>query len=238
MYCIYLMYNWINGKIYVGKTSDFDRRFKDHLKIARGGKTKYPNSYSYIHSALNKYGFGNFIIKAVDSEIADETFAFQKEIEWIATLRENGFLLYNLTKGGDGASGHTMSEDGRKRLALSKKGLTPWNKGKSTPEDTRIKQSLSTKKRFSKAQHPLKGKVSHFKGKKRPEGFGEKISKSKKGVPRTKSAILATSKLTEEQVKEIRNLINQGKSNKDIAKLFNVHRDTISRIKNSKTWKG
>jgi DNA invertase Pin-like site-specific DNA recombinase len=55
-------------------------------------------------------------------------------------------------------------------------------------------------------------------------------------VPKSREHVLATSKLTEEQVREIKKLIIIGISNKEIAALFNVSRDTISRIKNNKTW--
>lgn len=236
MFCIYLIFNKVNGKIYVGKSQDAVVRFRDHLKIARGGKEKYHGSYSYIHAALNKYGFDNFIVRVVEQDIFDEQSAFSKEKEWIELLKNGGYVIYNLTDGGDGATGHKMSEAGRKKLSEIHLGKEPWNKGKQTPDDVRDKQSASAINRFMIGIHPRRGKPSHLRGKKRSDGFGEKISKSKKGVPQSKEHTLSLSKLTEEQVKQIRALIEQGVSNKDIAALFGVHRDTISRIKNNKTW--
>lgn len=236
MFYIYLIFNNINGKIYVGKTQNVSDRFRDHLKIARGGKEKYHGSYSYIHAALNKYGFDNFTIKTVEHNLPDEDFAFSKEKEWIVDLKSDGYSLYNLTEGGDGPTGSKRTEEQKKRISESQLGREPWNKGKSTPEDVRAKQSLAAINRFKKNEHPLKGKPSHLRGKKRPEGFGEKISKTKRGVPKSKAHVLATSKLTEEQIVKIREMIGQGMQNKEIAKIFGVHRDTISRIKNNKTW--
>lgn len=237
MYHIYLLYNQINGKLYVGKSKNAFNRFKDHLKIARGGREKYPATYAYVHSALNKYGFDNFLIKIVASDISDETCAFELEKQWIATLKDLNYQLYNLTDGGDGTSGHKVSEEGKRKIAEAHIGKEPWNKGKSTPDDVRAKQSIAAQNRFMNGVHPLKGKPSHFKGKPRPSGFGEKISKTKKGVPKSREHILATSKLTEQQVLEIKQLISEGVTNKEIAQKFNVHRETISRIKNNKTWR-
>lgn len=45
------------------------------------------------------------------------------------------------------------------------------------------------------------------------------------------------SKLREEQVKEIKLFLSQGKTNTSISKLFNVHRVTISDISRGKTWR-
>lgn len=235
MFYVYLILNIVNGKLYVGKTQNVRTRFRDHLKIARGGKEKYHESYSYLHAALNKHGADKFLIKTVEYDL-DEATAFTKEKEWIACLKYNGYTLYNLTEGGDGTSGHKMSEAGKKKMAEIHTGKDPWNKGKQTPEDVKAKQSVSAKNRFKREGHPCEGKPSHFKGQKRPDGFGEKISASKKGIPKSKEHTLATSKLTEEQVREIKNLIRAGITNNEIAEKYGVYRDTISRIKNNKTW--
>lgn len=47
---------------------------------------------------------------------------------------------------------------------------------------------------------------------------------------------LTTDALTVEQVWEIRNLLIQGKSNTEIAKIYNVDQSTISNIKTGRTW--
>lgn len=237
MYCIYLILNTITGKLYVGKTDNVDRRLKDHLKIARGGKQKYPNSYFYLHAAINKYGFDNFLIKTVAENLSDEKLAFELEKMWIFSLKQSGYDLYNLTDGGDGTSGHKISEEGRRKMSKAHLGKEPWNIGKTTPLVVRVKQSKSAINRFKNNPHPTKGKISPFKGKKRSEEFKIKISNTKTGVAKTREHILATSKLTEKQVKEIKILLKEGVPNKEIAQKFSVQRDTISRIKNGKTWK-
>lgn len=237
MYEIYLIYNTLNGKIYVGKSQNSEQRFKSHLRIANGGKSIYPESFSYIHAALNKYGYNNFILKIVEQNIKNEEAAFSKEKEWISQFKMYGYQLYNLTIGGDGASGHKMSDLGKLKLSIFRKSTTPWNKGKVTPKEVREKQSISALRRFKTSKHPMSGRKSSLKNKPRSQEFCDKISKSKKGIPKSHEHMLKTSKLNDEQVSQIKSLIISGMKNKDIAKMFNVHRDTISRIKNNKTWR-
>lgn len=103
--CIYLIYNKVNGKIYVGKSNDFEGRWSEHLKVARGGKATYPTSFSTIHAAICKYGEENFVFKIVE-ELPSEQEALTREAEWVSTLRATGVQLYNLTDGGEGSSGY------------------------------------------------------------------------------------------------------------------------------------
>lgn len=234
MFCIYTLVNKINNKTYVGKTQDFSQRIKDHLKIAKGGKEVYPNSFSYIHAAICKYGIENFDISILVNNIDDEASAFNEEVNTIAKLRADGYFLYNLTIGGDGSVGHKMSDEGRKKISEAHLGKEPWNKGKSTSEETKIKQSQSAKLRYANTEHHLKNKTSRFKNTKRPKEFGEKISKSKTGKARSRGHNLKLAKLTNERIISIQNMIKEGFLNKEIAEKFHIHRDTVSRIKNGK----
>ena len=112
MYSIYIITNKINNKIYVGYTLKGKGRWTKHLWTASAG----PNcrDYSYIHSAMNKYGSNNFLFEIIEShETASD--AKEAEIFWIAYLKQFGVQLYNLTISGDGNSSGPMSKD--KRMA-------------------------------------------------------------------------------------------------------------------------
>jgi group I intron endonuclease len=91
---IYLITNDINGKQYVGQTTQsLKRRWMEHIWDTNKGST-----YA-IHRAIRKYGAEHFHIKEIDiassrSELND------KEKYWIAklnTMYPNG---YNLVEGG------------------------------------------------------------------------------------------------------------------------------------------
>lgn len=102
---IYVIYNKLNGKLYVGATrQSVAQRFDAHIKQAKFSKIKYP-----VHHALNKYGIDNFVIKEVDSVLiegqnfyeAEAKLAYKEKI-WIKELKQLQYKLYNLTDGGDG----------------------------------------------------------------------------------------------------------------------------------------
>jgi len=97
-YYIYSIFNLITKKIYIGKTSNYKKRWNKHIKQAQQ-KIKYA-----IHWALLKYGAHNFHFLVLE-ECSSLDEANQKEIYWIKILKENGTQLYNETDGGEGSLG-------------------------------------------------------------------------------------------------------------------------------------
>lgn len=86
---IYKITNKVNGKFYIGKTTlTIEARFKKHFYNHRTGNT-------YLYKAMRKYGFENFAIEELQSNICDLN---ESEIRYIATLSPH----YNMTLGGDG----------------------------------------------------------------------------------------------------------------------------------------
>lgn len=85
---IYKTVNLLSNKIYVGKhVGEFDPEYK--------------GSGRYINNAMNKYGKDNFSVKLID--IADGLHELNaKEIFWIQFYKDQGFIMYNISKGGDG----------------------------------------------------------------------------------------------------------------------------------------
>jgi len=88
MISTYCITNLINGKQYVGWSSDVERRWREHRSC---GST----SSLLLKRAIKKYGVSNFKFDILE-ECETEEEAKQKEIEYIARLStfENG---YNLT---------------------------------------------------------------------------------------------------------------------------------------------
>jgi group I intron endonuclease len=56
---IYKITNNINGKMYIGKTKNIEKRLKQHINSSKRKKTK-------LYCAINKYGFNNFTIDIID----------------------------------------------------------------------------------------------------------------------------------------------------------------------------
>lgn len=159
---VYLIHNRINGKYYVGWTSkSFEERWKGHCESVRYG------SPQYFHRAIRLYGKEAFIYEAL-AVVTTRQEAKNLEKLWIVTLEANNPLLgYNMTVGGDGASGYRHTLKFRRELSEKKKGKTAWNKGKVCSWRGR-KNSWS-----HKIAAALRGKLSLRRGKTLEELYGK-----------------------------------------------------------------
>ncbi len=109
MEVIYKITNKINGKFYIGKTRDINKRWIEHL--SKVGKKRHPLYDSILH-----YGKENFIIEIVDE--AEPHLINELEKEWIR--KTNAIELgYNFTEGGTGGDTFSnLSEDKKEERRL------------------------------------------------------------------------------------------------------------------------
>ena len=134
------------------------------------------------------------------------------EIWWIAYGKIIGWRLTNATLGGDGLSGYVQSKETRRKKSEAMRGKQN-NLGHKDTEET--------KRRKSEA----------LKGHKHTEESLLKMSEAKRGEKG--SAV----KLVESYVHEIRKMIRDGETNKEIAGMYGVSRTTINDIRRGKSWK-
>lgn len=92
MWIVYKATNLINGRFYIGKTGDLQRRMIEHKYSAF--KTLYN---SHFHNSIVKYGFDNFKWEVLNT-LNTEDEAFKKEEELV--LVSDKSVIYNLTSGG------------------------------------------------------------------------------------------------------------------------------------------
>lgn len=225
-FCIYKITNLINGKIYIGKTSDINKRWQKHIEIA---KLKSPRLYQYLHKSINKYGVENFIIEIIE-DFLDEQNAFEKEKFWITQLNtKDQNIGMNLTDGGEGTSGLKWSEESRDKI----RGPNNHNFGKPIADDIKIKISIS-----------VSGEKNGFYGKKHSEDvilflknrpisaeIKDIISKNCRGEKQWNA------KFSDADILEIRKKWdNKEASQSELAKQYGVKRNTINQIVNRKRW--
>ena len=154
MGCVYLVRNRVNGKGYVGKTmKTMGKRKRSHEKDTRRG------SSCYFHNALRKYGFDIFEWRMLIEDDNEEELN-ESEVACIKMFKTKSPNGYNLTDGGDGATGCFVYEDTIIKIKEARKGY---------------RHSEETKAKISKANKGLRKGSHHSRETK------AKISKANKG---------------------------------------------------------
>ena len=139
---IYLIRNLVNGKGYVGQTTNtVIRRWKRHKSDAKRGH------HCAIHSAIRKYGAGSFIIKEVarceDSLLNKLERLF---IKFYGTYAPTGHG-YNETEGGEGSIGFHHSDETKTKMSIA-------GKRRGFPAEATAKARL-----VNKGNQYLKGRI-------------------------------------------------------------------------------
>ena len=168
-----IIYKYVSpsGKVYIGQTVNekHRRRLFMNLGCSYGGVK--------IDNARKKYGPDNFEYTVLVKVTGDEPEEFRSYLNQL----EVGFIRmydsynngYNSTKGGEGVSGYTISDETREKLIRS-------HIGKKRSEESKKKQSESLKGReISEEWRKKIGEAN--KGKKLSLEHCEKIGKSKRG---------------------------------------------------------
>ena len=157
---VYLIVNNINGKKYVGQTSQvLTKRWSRHKSSISHRKN------SYLYNAIQKYGADNFTIKPLVIVGSKEEMDFYERAlikVWDLRNAEKG---YNLTDGGGGMLGFHLSAETRKRMAEHIKSQEHRNKislakignqsrlGLKHSEETKRKMSAAAKGRKFSEEH-------------------------------------------------------------------------------------
>jgi hypothetical protein len=182
---------------YVGKGKD--KRHSDKNKRGR-----------YWKNYVAKHGFKSEIIK----DKLDEELAFFAEMECIDLYKRNGIQLVNLSNGGEGCSGYSMShtEEQKRKWSEMRKGIPSPRKGVKLTEETKEKLRMAKK------------------GKSLTKKHCEAISKNLMGNKHT-------AKLTDNEVKFVR--ANKGiMTHIELSNKFGVHKNTIHKIWRGERYKG
>lgn len=110
---VYLIWNIVNGKMYVGQTrQSFKRRIIEHKRDSTKSKVG-------IDAAIRKYGMENFHAEVIEMCSVEQL--NEREMFWIKKLNSKVPNGYNLTDGGDGIVGCT--DETRAKLSAKHKGV-------------------------------------------------------------------------------------------------------------------
>jgi hypothetical protein len=117
---VYGLKDPVTGLIrYVGKSCSGMKRPKQHASKARLSKETNLHKKNWILS-LQEKGL-SFVVEIL--EVCTSETLSTAEAAWIHTLRSKGEPLLNRTDGGDGISGFSHSEETKRKVSASKRGI-------------------------------------------------------------------------------------------------------------------
>jgi len=167
MFTIYQITNRLNGKSYIGFTSQsLELRWKRHQYISTKG------SNGHLHRAIRKYGVENFHLEIIEEGWEPKIGKNIREPYWISVLKPE----YNMTPGGDGTgTGEQSAKYGTRLSPKTREKIRRARIGAVASEETKLKMSASHRGLKAAEKHPLWG----MRGGKSPN-FGSKRTSEQK----------------------------------------------------------
>lgn len=206
---IYCFQSIFDSRCYIGSASYLHKRIWSHFSSLRLGKHKNKKLQNFV----NKYGINSLEIKILKlCDIPD--------LESTETYLIKAYNAYS--------KGFNMAPTGKNNRGIKfseefKKGCRERMTGTKRTDESRLKQSLSTRKYYSENE-------SSMKGKKLSEETKTKMGNSRRGSKNS------TSKINEEIAKQIKTLLLTN-TVKDTSSMLNVGFYIVADIKRNKTWK-
>jgi group I intron endonuclease len=166
-YVVYKISNRINGKSYIGRTKDLERRIKEHINKAH---------CTALHRAIKKYGIENFAISVLfEGQNFNEMIQAERELILShGTMTPNGYNLILET-----SQGREPSEITKERMSTSQQSRV-MKKGESGFAGVRQKKSkkcFETRVNFKKQEYS-----KHFKTKEEAAEAYDKVNLHLRGV--------------------------------------------------------
>lgn len=166
--CIYAITNLVDGKRYIGSTTDFKRRATAHASLLGRGK----HHSLHLQRAWNKYGKNSFVF-GILSKISLDSDLVQSEQAWLDSYLPE----YNILPTANSFLGFRHSEETKGKISRSTTGIkkSPESVKKSVESRKGIKISESTRKKMS---------ISHM-GYKPSEKSIQKMQEAQKRIGRS-----------------------------------------------------
>lgn len=235
---IYQIKNKINNKSYIGSSSRLKFRWNRHLTDL---KCNVHHSLA-LQRAFHKYGYDNF--EFIILENCEENKLLEKEQYYLDTLKPE----YNICKIAGNCAGvkHSMETIEKRRNSLIKFWENKELKTTHSKYGRSKKKKQNTLIRQQKEQRNLQI-IDELKAGIRQDVIAEKYNLSTSSITQIKKKYDITtekakgsnnnfSKLTEEQVKEIKYLLKDKVKQQTIADKYNVKLRTIKAIQSGQNW--
>lgn len=158
---VYQIKNIMNNKIYIGSSFDVFERLLTHIRKLKNNK----HTNKHLQNAWNKYGFNNFEFEILEKCETNKDILLQKEQIYLNLFKSwDRTIGYNRNKIANSSLGIKRSIETIEKMKKVGLGKEPWNKGQTTCNETRIKQSLK-KNKFKKSIEridPITGEIKEY----------------------------------------------------------------------------
>src|SRR5579859_2783448 len=228
-YVVYRITCKLDGKSYIGATSDVAKRWGEHRRNAKAGIKDF-----LLYEAMRSQGVENFYIETLSIH-NNKRAAFDAEIQAIklhGTVEPNG---YNMR-----VMGRALPEEHAEKIRIALR-----------QED--VRQVISRKLTAISNTPEMRLKRATFTGKHHTAEARQRIGEAKKGKPQSAEHIAALSavrkgkvrsienrikvaKLTETNVRMIKTCLAAGDKKAEIAAGFGVSYATIVKIERGQSW--
>lgn len=209
-----------NGRYYYGSSNNIQKRWWTHKNYLK--KNKHSNIF--LQRAWNKYGESSFVFELVESVTNDDMLLLVEQVYLSNHVGKSNCMNMKETAGGG------LTHRKHDRFVGNRKGKIPWNKGLRKETDKRIANAsilLSEKRKAMQVVPWNKGRTSIYSKSTLTTMRERKLNK-----PNPSRA-----KLTEYDVRAIREGYVKGETLVALGKIYKVSPDTVSQITKRKTWK-
>ncbi len=138
--CVYEIVNLVNGRRYIGSSTEFETRWATHRRELSAGR----HINGHLQAAWNKYGAAAFEFRTI------WICSFDRMLEAEQSYIKEARSPYNLTDvvGRPDFSGRSHSPESRARMRLAAKARKPIS------EETREKMAEAHRKEWAQGRHP------------------------------------------------------------------------------------
>lgn len=149
---IYKIENKVNGKVYIGQSTDIEARWQHHIIYL----TEHIHGNPHLQNAWNKYGSDKFSFSVIEE--CEYDMLTEREQYWIDYYGGiESPKTYNLR---DANIGGHLSEQTKEKLRQASLGKEPWNKGLTKEDDDRIKKYADTLSKLTMSDD-VRNKISN-----------------------------------------------------------------------------
>lgn len=145
---IYAIRNKIDGKMYIGKSSNMEKRIKNHIRLLKASERNEKQTNRFLWNAVKLHGIDNFEFMFLESfEVIDDTGLADCEIKWMDYYNScNRNYGYNLRR--DSSTKTEVHSDTRLLISELNKGENNPNFGNKWTEEQKRNMSNIKRKQF------------------------------------------------------------------------------------------